>query len=60
LKARALRALGELGLVDSHITARANMNSKDPACRFWATWSNALLNGHKDAVTCLQNIAEAG
>jgi len=60
LKARALRALGELGLVDSHITARANMKSRDPACRFWAAWSNALLDGHKDAVACLQNIAEGG
>ena len=29
-------------------------------CRFWAAWSNALLNGHKDAVACLQNIAEGG
>jgi len=60
LKARALRAFGELGLVDYHINARANIKAKDPACRFWAAWSNALLNGHKDAVAYLQNVAESG
>src|SRR5207237_2891560 len=26
----------------------------------WAAWSNALLNGHQDAVATLQTIAEAG
>jgi|SRR5271157_1677559 len=60
LKARAFRAAGELGLVDTHITLRANLKAKDPTVRFWAAWSNALLNGHKDAVACLQNIAEGG
>jgi uncharacterized protein (TIGR02270 family) len=59
LKARAFRAAGELGFVDSHITLRANLKFKDPIVRFWAAWSNALLNGHKDAVTYLQNVAEA-
>jgi uncharacterized protein (TIGR02270 family) len=60
LRARAFRAAGELGFVDSHITLRANLKAKDPAVRFWAAWSNALLNGHKDAVGYLQNLAEAG
>ena len=60
LKARAFRAAGELGLVDTHITLRANLKAKDPTVRFWAAWSNALLNGHKDAVAYLQNVAEAG
>jgi uncharacterized protein (TIGR02270 family) len=60
LKARAFRAAGELGLVDTHITLRANLRAKDSTVRFWAAWSNALLNGHKDAVACLQNVAEAG
>jgi uncharacterized protein (TIGR02270 family) len=60
LKARALRAAGELGLVDLHVTLRSQLRPKDPACRFWAAWSNALLNGHKDAVAALQAIAEAG
>jgi uncharacterized protein (TIGR02270 family) len=59
LKARALRAVGELGLVDYHITARSNLKAKDPTVRFWAAWSNALLNGHKDAVAYLQGLAES-
>jgi len=59
LKARAFRAAGELGNVDTHITLRANLKSKDPTVQFWAAWSNALLNGHKDAVAYLQNVAEA-
>jgi uncharacterized protein (TIGR02270 family) len=60
LKARALRATGELGLVDLHISARANLKAQDPACRFWAAWSTALLSGHKDAVAYLQAVAESG
>jgi uncharacterized protein (TIGR02270 family) len=60
LKARALRAAGELGVIDLHITARANLKAKDPPRRYWAAWSTALLNGHIDAVGCLQSIAEVG
>jgi uncharacterized protein (TIGR02270 family) len=60
LRARAFRAAGELGFVDSHITLRTNLKHKDPSVRFWAAWSNALLTGHKDAVAYLQNVAEAG
>jgi uncharacterized protein (TIGR02270 family) len=60
LKARALRVVGELGLVNSHLTCRANLRSKDPDVRFWAAWSNTLLDGHRDAVACLQTIAETG
>jgi uncharacterized protein (TIGR02270 family) len=60
LKARAFRAAGELGLVDTHITLRANLKAKDPTIRFWGAWSNALLNGHKDAVAYLQKVAEEG
>jgi uncharacterized protein (TIGR02270 family) len=60
LKARALRAVGELGLADLHIPVRANIKAKDPACRFWAAWSSVLLNGNTEAVACLQSIADAG
>jgi uncharacterized protein (TIGR02270 family) len=59
LKARALRAAGELGLVEFHIAARSNLRAKDPAVRFWAAWSNGLLSGHKDGVSYLQSVAEA-
>lgn len=60
LKARALRAVGEVGLIDFQITARATTKGKDPACRFWAAWSSALLSAQRNAVTSLQDIAEAG
>ena len=60
LKAKALRAVGELGLVDLHLATRANLKAKDPSCRFWAAWSTALLNGNSEAVALLQNIAETG
>ena len=60
LRARALRVIGELGLVNSHLTCRANLRAKDPRVRFWAAWANALLDGHRDAVACLQAIAETG
>ena len=59
LKARALRAAGELGLVDLQLTLRANLKAKEPAIRFWAAWSTALLGGHKDALAALQDVAEA-
>ncbi len=60
LRARAIRAAGELGFVDSHITLRANLRAKNPTVRFWAAWSNSLLIGHKDAVALLQGVAEEG
>jgi uncharacterized protein (TIGR02270 family) len=61
LKARALRAAGELGLVDLQVSLRAHRTrAKDAACRFWAAWSSALLTGHEDAVAYLRNLAEAG
>ena len=60
LMARALRVVGELGLIDFHLATRSRLRSKDPTVRYWAAWSNALLDGHKDALACLQNIAEGG
>ncbi|MGO8902369.1 MAG: TIGR02270 family protein [Isosphaeraceae bacterium] len=60
LKARALRAVGELGLINVKITALATTKAKDPACRFWAAWSSALLSVQRNAVISLQDIAEAG
>ncbi len=59
LATRALRATGELGLVDHHLTVRANIKSKELPRRFWAAWSIVLLTGHRDAIVALQAIAEA-
>jgi uncharacterized protein (TIGR02270 family) len=60
LKARAFRAAGELGLVASPVALQANLTAEEPTVQFWAAWSAALLSGNKDAVACLQRIAEAG
>jgi len=46
LRARALRAAGELGRADLLPALRARLegeNEGDPACSFWAAWSAVLL-----------------
>lgn len=43
LKARALRAAGELGRADLLTEIRAELRSPDEGCRFWAAWSAALF-----------------
>ena len=59
LKARALRAVAELGRLDLLSLIRRELNAKDDACRFWAAWSVTLLGGHTDAVQVLQSFAES-
>jgi uncharacterized protein (TIGR02270 family) len=59
LKARALRAVGELGLVDLLPTVRKNLTPEDRNCRFWAAWTLALVSGDKDAIAQLQAVAES-
>jgi uncharacterized protein (TIGR02270 family) len=43
LKARALRAAGELGRIDLLAEVHAELRSSDEACCFWAAWSAALF-----------------
>ncbi|MFS8071454.1 MAG: hypothetical protein ACMG6S_34210, partial [Byssovorax sp.] len=59
LKARALRAVGELGRVDLANTVRAELaiSSGEPR-HFWAAWSAALL-GVEAAIPALWSIADA-
>src|SRR5262249_40299589 len=38
---------------------RSNLRAQDPTVRFWAAWSNVLLNGRRDAVAYLQGVAES-
>lgn len=56
LRARALRAVGELGRLDLLLPCRANFAADDEPCRFWAVWSAALL-GEMTAVLPLREIA---
>ncbi len=58
IKARALRAVGELGLIDLHPAVHKGLKDPDEACRFWAAWSAALLFPDKDALAILQTTTE--
>jgi uncharacterized protein (TIGR02270 family) len=57
LRARALRAAGELGRADLLPGVRAELGAADAACRFWAAWSAALL-GEPAAIEALWAIAD--
>jgi len=57
LRARALRAVGELKRRDLSTVLLANLDSNDEACRFWAAWSATLLR-ERNALAVLQAFAE--
>lgn len=56
VRARALRAVGELGRVDLIAELIAAFEDKDGDCRFWSSWSAALF-GNVAAVPYLQKVA---
>jgi uncharacterized protein (TIGR02270 family) len=58
LRARALRAVGECRRRDLQATLAAQLDDEDPACRFSAAWSGALL-GEAAAVKALWELAGA-
>jgi uncharacterized protein (TIGR02270 family) len=58
LKARALRAAGELGLTELARALKSHIWAEDTTCRFWAAWSLALVLGDRDALIVLQSMAE--
>jgi uncharacterized protein (TIGR02270 family) len=57
VKARALRAVGELGLVDELAVVRKNFEAEDEACRFWSAWSAALLSRDDKGLQLLRTLA---
>jgi uncharacterized protein (TIGR02270 family) len=59
LRARAARAVGELGRIDLVPLLEENFKSDQQGCRFWSAWSSALLTGYSKPVAILQSIAEA-
>jgi uncharacterized protein (TIGR02270 family) len=59
VRARALRAVGELGRRELLSAVRANLEAEDECCRFWAAWSAALL-GDISSANVLRELAEAG
>lgn len=59
LRARALRAVGELGRFDQLDAARKYIDADDEHCRRSAAWSVALMSETQDATTALMGIVEA-
>jgi uncharacterized protein (TIGR02270 family) len=56
VRARSLRALGELGLVDLMPAVREHLQDAAAHCRIEAAWSAALLSGDAASVGLLRDI----
>jgi uncharacterized protein (TIGR02270 family) len=54
LRARALKAAGELGRSDLLEALRQHLADDDETCRFWAAWSAVLAGDRGRAVVALQ------
>jgi uncharacterized protein (TIGR02270 family) len=59
VRARALRAVGELGRVDLLPRMRGGLTDSDQSARFAAAWSVILLSPNLDALAALRTIAES-
>ncbi len=59
LKARALRAVGELGLKEYASKLKETLRSNDEASCFWAAWSSLLIREFGSAIPALKSIAES-
>jgi len=59
LRARALRAVGELGLKEFSAKLKESLQSNDERCCFWAAWSSLLIGEFRNALPVLKKIAES-
>jgi uncharacterized protein (TIGR02270 family) len=59
LRARALKAVGELGRKDLVGAVKENLKVEDEQARYWAAWSGALL-GEPAAILVLRQFVESG
>jgi uncharacterized protein (TIGR02270 family) len=59
VRARALRAVGELGRVDLLPRMRGGLTDSDQKARFAAAWSITLLSPNLDSLTVLRTMAES-
>ena len=59
LRARALRAAGELGRTDLARLIQKELNSTEEPCRFWAAWSIALVAGYSNYGESLRPFVES-
>ncbi|MEA3457145.1 MAG: TIGR02270 family protein [Candidatus Thermoplasmatota archaeon] len=57
LKARAIRAVGELGRIDLLPMLKNQLAAKDKDCQFWAAWSAVLLGDRGKALEFLKTLA---
>lgn len=57
VRARALRAAGQLGKQDLLRACLEHIEDKQPSCRFQAAWSATLLGAGSRATTALESIA---
>jgi uncharacterized protein (TIGR02270 family) len=57
LRARALKAAGELGRADLRETLQERLEDSEEACRFWAAWSAVLVGARGRALRLLQTTA---
>lgn len=59
LRARALKAVGQLGRTDLLALLWNNLTEEDDTCRFFAAWSAAIL-GDRGAVAVLMSFVQPG
>jgi uncharacterized protein (TIGR02270 family) len=60
VRARALKAVGELGRKDLLDACLQQTKDENEHCRFWAAWSSTLLGNSQSALSVLKTIAETG
>lgn len=56
LKARAIRAVGELGRIDLLSMLKNQLAAEDKDCQFWAGWSAVLLGDRDEALKFLKTL----
>jgi uncharacterized protein (TIGR02270 family) len=59
VRARALRAVGELGLHELRPACLAALSDDDEECRLWAAWSGVLVGDRGSALAALADAAGA-
>ena len=58
LRARGLKAAGELGRTELIPALRQNLKGEDLACRFWSAWSLLLLSNDPLGISAMRTLAE--
>jgi uncharacterized protein (TIGR02270 family) len=59
VRARALRAVGELGLHELRPACLAALSDDDEECRLWSAWSGVLVGDRNSALAALADAAGA-